>query len=200
MSLPVHGLEATGIELGAGPVAILFLHDPADESASDFWGYWPDRFADRGYRTLALDLPDDDPALLRQIVTVATRYLTASGSSRVMIIAGAEACALCGDDLPDALVLIAPPPDLDSPTISSLTPKLIVGGSADREELAGLKRLARVSRGWTLLSTFALANDAASLLASSHSNQIESQIAGFLQEFRITHPPRDSRSGRQSPK
>lgn len=172
------------MESGDGPAAILFLHDPESEAASDFWGFWPDRFQQRGYRTLAIDLLSNAGDDVRAAAMVAARYLRATGTGKLLFVAGGSACDGAIESNVDAVVLLAPPSDLAPSILTSLVPKLIIGGSADSGDAAALKRLGRASRGWTLLSTYATVNDAETLLAE-HGEQIESQIASFFQEFRV---------------
>lgn len=179
---------------------MLFLHDPADDSASDCWGFWPDRFCQRGYRVLTIDFPDSNLAALEGVLTATMRFLAATGSERTMIVAAGGACEIACDDPVQALVWLAPSPGLVTPALIRATPKLIVGGSAGSEVLNGLKELVRNSRGWTLLSTFAVRNDAATMLASVHRTRIESQIASFLHEFGAMPLPQGSRIAKRNPK
>lgn len=173
-----------GIEWRAGRPALLFVHDPDDDAAIDSWGFWPDRFHTRGYRVLAIDNWFQQNDELATAIDTAATYLRSSGSPQVMIIVAGRATRSIATANPTAAVLLAPDPTTIADELSREIPKLIIGGSVNLDELQSLKTLVRACRGWALLSTFAVANHAATLLASPQSDQIESQIVSFFQEFR----------------
>ena len=186
VAIPIAGGGiVTGIEWRASDAAILFLHDTEDELGLDSWGAWPDRFAELGYAVLVVDFPPDRA---QEAVTASVRYLEARGAPRRFIIAAGDAFRLLDETSGDALVLIAPRTENRNPLALGITPKLILAGSLERDEYCPVEAYARACCGWSLLSTFAVENTLAALLEGRHAVQIGSQIAEFLQEYRLPTP------------
>ena len=198
VAIPIAGGElVTGIEWWTADAAILFLHDSHDELGLDSWGAWPDRFAGLGYAVLVIDLP---PGHAQEAARSALEYIAAKGAPRRFVIAAGDTVGLLDEQSGDAFVLIAPGPSAIDPGSLGFTPKLIVAGSGDLDAYEPVEAFARNCRGWSLLSTFAVENSVPALMNYRHAQQIGSQIAGFLQEYRAPTSTGISRIGRRTPR
>lgn len=171
---------------------VLLIHEPGGDL--DAWGAVPLVFAEDGYSVLAIDLPghglSDDPWVPAQsaaLLAATAHYAVDRGARKRFVIAAGDLAAVTGL-LPqvDGLIALSPTPLPLSP--ARTPPSLIFVGSGDRTAAARADAYFRASRGWAVVSSFAVAEQGVALYHGEWSAIALEQSLAFLRDYRISEP------------
>lgn len=187
-------LQVRGIVWPGGPDTVLLLHDVGQDL--DVWGSLPATLASRNYRVLAIDLPghglSDEPWEPDRAPGILATVIAASRSDaggKVFVISIGLMTAAAGTQAIDALIAISPrTPESQSRELAT-APCLIFAGGADPEAKTAADRFFRGRRGWTVVSSFGVAENGPALLTSAWAGQLSEQILAFLRDYRTAQTP-----------
>jgi pimeloyl-ACP methyl ester carboxylesterase len=177
-----------GLAWPGGPDTVILIHDIGGDL--DSWGALPATLAAEGYRVVAIDLPghglSDDPwdseRAPEQVAEIVSATRTDPG--RCFGIAIGSLAPVIGDLVVDALVVVSPHAPAVPERPGAASPCLIFVGGADPVTADVADRFFRARRGWTVVSSFGVAENGAALLSGPWAGHLAEQTVAFLRDYR----------------
>ncbi len=171
--------------------AVVMLHDAGSDL--DCWGGLPGALHAAGYTVVAVDLPghglSDDPWAPDTLPEIAGS-IEKDAQRRFLIAAGAVAGRLLFSADPPFDAVIGFSPSLgdayERKNTEATPPALLFVGSLDPVARVATDAVFRLTRGWTLVSSFGTTHQGASLLDSEWGQHVFEQCVSFLQDYRTS--------------